>query len=213
VLFSGGPSDGGAGLFDATPTSPGHWRVQRVFDGAADSLGITADGSTVVAGFASSSSVLVLQQTDGGLQPTSQLHGPDGGFGSSLALSDDGAVLVVSRRPRTAIVYERADGGYTEAFRVETEREIIQSVGFEAPVAVSGDGSRVAVGFPGVGVVAVAERKGGAWSLLGWVHLPRSDSLAFGNGVALSADGRRLAVASPVEQGPSGLLLLDAVGP
>ncbi len=212
VLFSAPVSDGGAAIYDTTSSGPGRWLVSPLAQGFADSLAISSDGNLVAAGSVTRGGVQLLERQGQGLVATERLSRDAGSFGSSLAMSDDGVVLVVSARASTAWIYERTDAGYVERATIAAPGASASSQVdkiFEAPVSVSGDGRRVAVGFPGYGTVAVAARADGGWAIIDWVHVPNEVPGFFGNGVSLSANGRRLGLAAYDNRVPSGLLFLE----
>jgi WD40 repeat protein len=129
------------------------------------------DSSRVAVSSPSSGTVRVFSLTDGGYLETQVLRG-DGGFGSSLALSGDGKVLVVSARtafPLTAWVYEEQDAGFQPQLAVHPaltpELSAATSVEFQVPVAVSGDGTAAAIGFPQDGSVVVVRRAQAEWAI------------------------------------------------
>ncbi len=123
----------------------------------------------------------------------------DGGFGSSVALSGDGAVLVVGdrdARDSSAQIYARLDdGGYGSQLTLVSPLSILSDLlAFGARVSVSRDGNTVAVGFPNAGCVVIATRTASTWA----VSEAALGTLLFGEGVALSSDGKQLGVASPL---------------
>uniref|UniRef100_A0A7S0TAA0 Uncharacterized protein n=1 Tax=Pseudo-nitzschia delicatissima TaxID=44447 RepID=A0A7S0TAA0_9STRA len=74
-------------------------------------------------------------------------------------------------------------------------------------IALSDDGQKLAIGAPdafnGAGIVRVYERQGGSWVSVGSL-LGRNYGDQFGSSVALSSDGRVLAVSEPSFDGNSG---------
>lgn len=211
VLFSTQMPGGPVTISEATPEGPGRWRATPVARDSANSLALSVDGALAAAGEVPGGVQLFARQ---GLDlvPTARLRQDAGTFGSSLAMSDDGAVLAVSARSSTAWIYERTDAGFVERAKVVAQPSslILSSDSLaEAPVSVSGNGERVAVGFPAHGTVAIVARADGGWAVIDWVHVPNEDAAFFGNGVSLSADGRRLGLASWNSWAPSRLLFLE----
>lgn len=192
----------------------GGWERVADLGGPASSIAVSGDSQVVAVGSQDDGTLRLFGPADGGWVQTGLLRG-DGGFGSSVALSADGEVLVVSARashPFTAWVYERADGGYAPRFTVhpalDPNLELTSTLDFQLPVACSADGQTVAVGFPLDRSVVLARRTAAGWALRDVAVLHGDDQFGFfGNGVALSADGRRLAVSTPLAQ--QGLTLHD----
>jgi len=167
--------------------------------------------------------------------------GAGDGFGAALALSDDGSVLVVGA-PReassgtgiastpdeaapgsgAAYVYRRA--GFTWSFETFAKASNTgSSDAFGSAVAVSGDGSTLAVGAPGEdsagtgvgstsnegamgsGAVYVYRHDGSVWSFQAFVKASNTGAGdAFGGALALSRDGSALAVGAKGEDGAMG---------
>jgi trimeric autotransporter adhesin len=130
-------------------------------------------------------------------------------FGSSLALSQDGATLAVGiQRPASfgkAYVFARSGATWTEQFKAEASGS---NSGFGTSVALSGDGSLLAVGAAresspttGAGTVYVYTRNDGVWSTLpARLIAPNAgEGDGFGDTVALSAAGTLLAVGATSE--------------
>ena len=166
-------------------------------------------------------------------------------FGSALALSADGSTLAVGARfdgSSATGAFAPADAGYRAA--LESDAAIASGAVYvhrrwadgrwaleafvKAPVsgagdefgdalALSGDGSTLAVGAPyegnrpvrdshsernyGSGAAYIHRRSaGGRWALEAFVKAPVSDDVdTFGSALALSADGATLAVGAPGE--------------
>ncbi len=143
------------------------------------------------------------------VQTVSMVDG--GGFGASLAISDDGGVIVggASRvnvgdneRQGAVFAFTRADGVYSQG------PAIIASSGeaidlFGESIALSGDGTTLAVSAPGAnlensgGVVFVYERSGVDWNLVETLTRP---GFGFSGPVAVSGDGSVLLVGGTMVQ-------------
>lgn len=143
-------------------------------------------------------------------------------FGSSVAVSANGTVVVVGAPTKTvstltnagaAYIFNRAaaPGEYGQAaFLFATD--VAQNANFGAVVSISSAGTTVAVGAPGrmsrQGTVYVFMRAASAWSQA--ALLTASDA-AFGNGfgvVSLSPDGGVIAVGAPGRGSRAGAVYL-----
>jgi FG-GAP repeat len=162
-------------------------------------------------------------------------------FGYRLALSGDGATLAVGAinensgatgidgdqgntldRPGAVYVFARGSAMWSQQAYVKASNSGESDV-FGASVALSGDGSRLAVGAPnehsaatgiggdqadnsayGAGAVYVFARSGTTWSQELYVKASNTGEIDyFGASVALSADGSTLAVGAPEEDSPA----------
>lgn len=150
-------------------------------------------------------------------------------FGTTLALSGDGRLLVVAVVPRFNLEGERDEIGRIYTFVRDANgewtpdnEEWILAMAEEQPaedtagasLALSADGSTLAVGFSqsGGGVVSVYERDGGGWTRqqeLQSTNIEAEDG--FGRAVALSAEGDVLAVGAPGEDGDAASSEFGAV--
>ncbi|MEO1385299.1 MAG: hypothetical protein AAFV78_18925, partial [Bacteroidota bacterium] len=127
----------------------------------------------------------------------------------SIDMSDDGQIIVVG--DPDAIIPFNFPGGIVNVFRwngadwgsVGGPGTIADYADYGADVAISGDGSRIAVGDPsgsvaissnGPGYVAVSEWNGTSWVDLGNKLSGSIGGEQFGTAVALSEDGNRLIV-------------------
>ncbi len=139
-------------------------------------------------------------------------------FGSSLALSDDGATLAVGDAFEGVYVFTRTGVVWSEQAIVQASNAG-NSDHFGESVALSGDGSILAAGAPGedgsatgingdensnseldAGAVYTFKRDGASWPQVAYIKAsnPRSGD-QFGAVVSLSVDGGLLAVAAPFE--------------
>jgi hypothetical protein len=165
--------------------------------------------------------------------------GPGQSFGASVALSSDGSTLAVGAAyegsSSTGIngdqsngslpaagavyVYRRTGNSWSQEAYVKASNSLY-SLQFGGVVALSADGSTLAVGAVGdtsdgnltgtdtdeTGAVYVFTRVGGDWSQQ--AHLKRSNPMTrqrFGSVVALSADGSTLAAASGDDSSAIGI--------
>ncbi|MEL6733151.1 MAG: T9SS type A sorting domain-containing protein, partial [Bacteroidota bacterium] len=139
----------------------------------------------------------------------------------SIDMSDDGQIIIVG--DPDAIIPFNFPGGIVNVFRwngadwgsVGGPGTIADYADYGADVAISGDGSRIAVGDPsgsvaissnGPGYVAVSEWNGTSWVDLGNKLSGSIGGEQFGTAVALSQDGNRLIV------GAGGLYNFNNVG-
>lgn len=180
-------------------------------DGSRAILGASQDATT---GGVGSGSAIVFLRTAGSWTAEATLVAagaqPNDGAGSAVALSADGALAVVGARvdddgptrdTGCAIVYARAGTTWTEQTVL---RHATPATGdaFGDSVAVSGDGTRIAVGAYNddaptrdLGSVTVFVNVAGSW--VREATLTASDAEIddrLGQSVALSADGSRLVV-------------------
>lgn len=132
-------------------------------------------------------------------------------FGGTLALSDDGNRLIVGALANTV---NGADAGlvqvydWTGADWTQLGGDFLgETSGYElgASLAISGDGSRIAMGGPGrlgelgfAGKVYVYEWMNGNWIQLGTGLDGSVNGELFGRSVSLSSDGNVLAIGSPL---------------
>lgn len=175
----------GADRNDAAGSSSGHVRVYDLVGSAWTQIGADLDGGA--AGWL---------------------------FGFSVALSASGDRLIASGHGSSsttgyARVFELVGGTWTQlGGTLSTNGDF----GYAADI--SGDGTTIAVSAPSQdGEVYVYRLSGGAWVQLGNVLLGDNDSGNFGDGVSLSANGARLAVAAPAGGGNTGKVsVFDLVG-
>ncbi len=124
-------------------------------------------------------------------------------FGFSLSLSANGSRIVVSAPSNTeggidgggngagqVRIFDLVGGTWT-AVGAKINGDITAS-GFAFAVRLSDDGTRFAASAPGTSIAKVYTLVGGAWTLTGTTNLPAGSARS--EGVALSADGRTLAV-------------------
>lgn len=132
---------------------------------------------------------------------------PADGFGRTLALSADGRTLAVTSRqagtPKVQL-FTRGDTGWQLQASLQPGFGDYAS-DFGAALALSADGSTLAIGAPGqdagaadVGAVHVYTRSADTWSRQASVAAREASALMlFGASVALSADGNTLAIGAP----------------
>jgi len=242
----------GVGAVFTYDSGPAGWSAQPAvlpanltqawhFGGA---VALSADGQTLAAGMTPepgqtslTSSVDLFTQAGGQWSARQTLAAPDttldNGFGSALALSGDGQTLVVgaSQVPRTiggntldagaAYVFARQGGGWGQTAELVSSNLDLGDR-FGQAVAVSADGSTVAVGAVGetslatgingdqshhpnqflMGAVYVFGRAGSGWTQGAYVKASNTQPYAeFGHALSLSADGSVLAVAAVAQSG------------
>ncbi|MBL8613243.1 MAG: hypothetical protein JNL38_38235 [Myxococcales bacterium] len=149
------------------------------------------------------------------LRSTSPIDG--GEFGDVLAISADGRVIAVNASREDAVhVFREADGHWTESHRLGTPSPVSRDFG--GSLAVSSDGSQLVVGMPVEPTTAVGTAGSlcapteGASNGLVYAFADEGRSFkaflrprvhhrgaAFGLGLAISGDGRTLAVGAPGE--------------
>ena len=201
--------------FDAGTWSPN----LSVRIAGATSVATSTDGKWVAVGVPASNEVQIFERTGLGLELRERVRrgadaGPGDRFGSSVALSGDGAAMLVSapqHEPTAAWWFERTDAGYAPRL------EVLPPLGFNrtlpagalsrslfaTPVAISKDGLTGAVGFPYQDAIQLVVRepvgpRAGPPMIFAAEHgigVPTSLS-SFGRRLALSADGGSLAVGS-----------------
>jgi hypothetical protein len=134
-------------------------------------------------------------------------------FGSSIAMSQDGFVMAVGAPEHSTV---NGEVGMVRVLEwngtdwVQRGQDIVGDVEwnlFGDAVALSSDGSVLAVGAPGIetfdpnqgtaGNVKVFSWNGNSWDQMGAVLTDYGDFDLFGAGLALSSDGLRLAVGAP----------------
>lgn len=193
------------------------------------SVGISADGATVLVGALSDNvgagSIYVYTRAGSSWTEVQKLMASDGNandnLGHSLRVSSDGSTAVVGARNAAsaagdtgaAYVFTNSGGIWAEQGKLEptvgnTNDSFGQSVG------ISADGSVVAVGAPfggaqAEGVAHVYIRVGGIW--ISQTELTASDMSAgdeFGQSVSVSSDGSRLLVGAQGVTNNSGAAYL-----
>ncbi len=213
----------------------------------AKDLDLSADGNTLVVGASGedsaavglngdqadnsvrgSGAVYVFDRTGTSWTQTSYLKSPatqpGGLFGFSIAISDDGAKMVVAAREEdnetvfpnegAAYIYERSGNNWNQQAKLVSSTRTNSDDWFAWKVEMSGDGNTVAVGAlmedsdaQGVngdednnnsrdsGAVYVFAASGGSWSQQAFVKASNSaPGFSYSRSMALSADGNLLAV-------------------
>ena len=130
-------------------------------------------------------------------------------FGGSVALSGDGSTLAVAPVPvgtQTSFVYRAhiysrdSAGAWSQQGHLETPGDVRNFATHR--VAISDDGSTLAVARLGYGVRVYSRDSVGAWSQQAYLEAPNADTIGadhFGYFIALSRDGFTLAVGAPLE--------------
>ena len=182
-------------------------------------IAFSADGNTLAVGAplqqfgtGRNGAVTVFDFVNGGFTSVGSLFGAgaDDQFGYSVALSDDGRRLAVGA-PQDDSPTGQQNAGSVTNYRLSGG--VYQPVG--APVygassaeasgraiALSGDGTRLAVGAPlyqidNVGRARVYDLANGSWQQVGADLTATQANAQFGGALDLSRDGSRLAVAAP----------------
>jgi len=177
----------------------------------------------------------VFERNDGGawrhvtrLSPVQRTE--NASFGSSVALSNSGDVLAIGAFAEddlagAAYVFSRAGDGWRQIARLTGSSARTRGDHFGWSVALSADGTRLAVGADGAagdaGAVHLFERSEDTWSRSAVISPPpdRYSHRAFGRSVALSSSGSALAVGAPGDSaagplaGAVHLYVLQAHGP
>lgn len=220
----------------------GTWAQQAYVKGsnarAGDSFGwavaLSADGSTMAvgavdadpAGVPSAGSAYVFVRSGAAWTEQAILSGPStssGNFGWSIALSSAGDTLAVGARgdggSGTAFIYARTGSTWTQQAALKASNAGSSDL-FGAAVALSSDGSTLAVGAPqeasnatgingdqannaaaAAGAAYVFTRIGAAWSQQAYVKASNTGSGdLFGSAVSLVGDGNTLAIGAPGER-------------
>jgi hypothetical protein len=132
-------------------------------------------------------------------------------FGRSVALSEDGSTAVVGA-PRengnsgAVWIYTRSGAGWTQATKLNSPEPNLNRR-FGVSVAVSADGTTIAVGAPRLrGRVWVFRRSGSSWVPIGGglAGTGEEGEGFFGHSVALSADGETVVVGAPSDSDKQG---------
>jgi Bacterial Ig-like domain (group 3) len=216
-------TDGGWSLV-RTLTAPASWGPQP---GLGASLGISADGKTIVAGATAaenaSNSVVgavgVFTQSDGSWADTSQTTPTTSLFGTAQDL-DFGAEVAISANAETIAVgmplagtsdngqlavYAATDGTWPASATQTYTGTALNNQGEELgqSVAVSGDGRTVIAGAPEAGstssgAVDIITNSTGSWPSSPTTTLAGTmTATGFGMAVAISADGNTIAAGEP----------------
>lgn len=137
-------------------------------------------------------------------------------FGASIAVSSDGGRIVVGAPHESdgtvhqtilrgaAYVFTRSGTSWSEEAQLLGQVRALGNDGawFGTGVGISGDGATIAVGEPYTagpnGTVYVFSRSGTTWTETGELYELTETGHGFGWAVAVSADGNRIAVGSPM---------------
>lgn len=193
-------------------------------------VAVSADGSTLAIGAPSAPSVTVYVRADRGWALQRTLREPSFEFGRAVALSADGSTLVVGAvgdvgDRGAAVVFVRTGSVWAPQARLVASNAE-NSDRFSAAVAISGDGSMIAIGAPGessaargidgdqtsnaaryAGAVYVFGRSGTSWTQKAYIKASNADAYdGFGARVALAADASVLAVGAPGEASSTRLI-------
>ena len=113
-------------------------------------------------------------------------------LGHELSMSRDGTRIAFAHEGSTVQVWEEAGGSFAQIGAGDITGTHLASV------ALSADGTRLVVGSPrknsNVGEVSVWEESGGSWTQVGSTFTGSATSEYFGEDVAMSDDGSRIAI-------------------
>lgn len=216
------------------------------FDAFGYSLALSGDGNTLAVGAlyeSSSATGIDGNQTDNSVRSSGAVYvftrtgtvwtqqayvkpsivAVDNNFGTSVALSADGDTMAVgapreSSNAGAVYVFVRAAGAWAQQAIIKGSNTEVGDA-FGMAVALSADGSKLAVGAPyedgrpaeinegqsdntqsNAGAVYVFRRSGGAWAQQAYIKAPNAESGdGFGGAVAFSGDGNTLAVGAQQE--------------
>ncbi|MDR3620673.1 MAG: Ig-like domain repeat protein [Paludisphaera borealis] len=180
-----------------------------------DAVALSADGNTLAVGAQGGdvqhgAASLYIYTRSGTAWTLSQYvnMADGGGFGASLAISDDGSVIVAGAAytnvgahsaQGTVYVFTRADGVYTQGPAIVAADGATNDL-FGKSIALSGDGSTLAVSAPaaqvvglGVGAVYVYDHSGADWTFA--TRLEPAPSSTLSGPVAIDGDGSTLVIA------------------
>ena len=190
------------------------------------SVALSADGSRLVVGSITNSEaapnsgqVQVFENVNGTwVQLGQDINGSlDARLGRGVAISGDGSIIALGgdgfdSSTGKVRVFEFSSGSWIQLGQ-ELLGSATESVFFGNEVCLSSDGSILAVGAPGgpLGSVRVFQNQGGTWGQLGDVINGDVDQGSFGNGLALSANGLRVAIGGDGSFGPGRLRVFDFV--
>ena len=126
----------------------------------------------------------------------------DHGLGHELSMSRDGTRIAFANSGSTVQVWEEAAGSFTQIGAGDITGTHLKSV------ALSADGSRLVVGSPrknsNVGEVSVWGESGGSWTQIGSTFTGSVTNEYFGEDVAMSDDGSRIAIGITLKNSPRG---------
>jgi hypothetical protein len=191
----------------------GFWTQSQALlpnDGAASnrfgkSIAMSTDGSTLAIG--ALNGIYVFTKSGGTYSQSQKLTGGSNGFGTAIAMSDDATTIVGGdnlagvNSAGQALVFTNSGGTYSQT-QVLTASDSESWIEFGFAVAISGDGTTIAIGVPKAdastaGAVYMFTVSGGTWSEVQKLYATDTavDS-SFGNSVSLSVTGDTLAVGS-----------------
>jgi hypothetical protein len=126
----------------------------------------------------------------------------DHGLGHELSMSRDGTRIAFADEGSTVQVWEEAGGSFAQIGAGDITGTHLTSV------ALSADGTRLVVGSPrknsNVGEVSVWGESGGSWTQVGSTFTGSATNEYFGEDVAMSDDGSRIAIGITLKNSPRG---------
>lgn len=222
VLAVGSPFSDSNGLTDNGKATifkliSGTWVVQSVFHGSATdllfgkTLTLNSDGTKLVVGAPKkdiinefSGRVRTFKLQNGTWQEYGSVSGAsERGFGQSVAISDDGTLLVVGstntlRTDGRIFTYEWIDGSWQ---LIETLNNEDNGENFGFSISLSDSGNILAISAPNsIGIVKVFERVNGSWSQRGNSLMTGISGDRFGYSIDLSSDGTTLSIGAPYSE-------------
>lgn len=138
-------------------------------------------------------------------------------FGSAIAFSADGTVMVVGApdwegpagQCGGVYTFDLVDGEWAQRGDVLISPDAALNTRFGASVALNSDGTVLAVGSPnafGIGAFYVFDAEYSSWTARGTRHIWGATNGLFGRSIALSGDGTRLFVGSPGDDNGRGFV-------
>jgi len=188
------------------------------------SVSISGDGNTtIVSGDGSGQGIgaaWIFARSSDSWRQDFKLDPPDGyrngGFGHSVAISEDGNTIIVGASSQSvevwknsAYIFIRNHNIWTQQAKIPHPKPSDHAMYFGWSVSISGDGNTVIVGAPsaynggGAGSAYIFTRSGNSWSQQRRIQASDAQPLdRFGNSVSISGDGKTVIVgASPVHVG------------
>jgi hypothetical protein len=230
-----GPSGTLAGSVAAFEVDDGTWRQTATlapgdgdgFDNFGESVALSADGTTAVAGAPAdedpngrlAGSAYIFQRTDGAWTQRAKLAPEDGErqdfFGRSVAVSDDGSTVLAGAygdEAGSAYVFDVEADSWTQRYQLTPEDgDPGDFFGFD--VRLTGDGATAVVGAPGAdsndeaesGVAYIFETGVESWTQTAKLVAAAGErGDFFGRGVGVSADGTTALVGAPFDTTAAG---------
>lgn len=201
---------------------------------------VSADGTYCAVSAATGYKVAVFKRTGSSWTETCVVEGlsTDTGFGSSIAMSDDGSTLIVGAYQAYGTnytvsaqggvyvyylnngIWSGAAGTYSALLK-QNSNDVQSSSMFGLYVDIAGDGSRCIIGahnrsystYYGNGAVYIFKKNGdNSWSLEHkFIPTILENSSTFGNTVRMSRDGKKCVIGAPGLDGSPAVLNAGAI--